>query len=130
MKKFNKENYKFVDLSETDYTQFSQVELDKMIEDTKEVLKLTKKKMKMTPMNLGLVGGLLGVKGGQFIKINALTGAKWKKGNTTKEERKLIKRVFTTARLYYLFKVVIVLISKNSSEQDLLNPTLIQKIKD
>lgn len=130
MKKFNKENYKFVDLSETDYTQFSQVELYKMIEDTKEVLKLTKKKMKMTPMNLGLVGGLLGVKGGQFIKINALTGAKWKKGNTTKEERKLIKRVFTTARLYYLFKVVIVLISKNSSEQDLLNPTLIQKIKD
>ncbi len=130
MKKFNKENYKFVDLSETDYTLFSQVELDKMIEDTKEVLGLTKKKMKMTPMNLGLVGGLLGVKGGQFIKINALTGAKWKKGNTTKEERKLIKRVFTTARLYYLFKVVIVLISKNSSEQDLLNPTLIQKIKD
>lgn len=130
MKKFNKENYKFIDLSETDYTQFSQVELDKMIEDTKEVLGLTKKKMKMTPMNLGLVGGLLGVKGGQFIKINALTGAKWKKGNTTKEERKLIKRVFTTARLYYLFKVVIVLISKNSSEQDLLNPTLIQKIKD
>ena len=127
--KFNKDNYRFIDLAETDHTQFSQIELDQMIADTKEVLAETKGKMKMTPMNLGLAGGLLAVKGGQFIKINALTGAKWKKGDTTKEERKLLKKVFSTARLYYIFKVVIVLISKKDAVQDLFNPTLVQKIK-
>lgn len=127
--KFNKENYRFIDLAKTDHTQFSQLELDQMIADTKEVLGMTKGKMKMTPMNLGLAGGLLGVRDGQFIKINALTGAKWKKGNATKEECKLLKKVFSTARLYYIFKVVIVLISKKDSELDLYNPTLVQKIK-
>ena len=74
MKNFDKSNYRFIDLSETDHTQFSQLELDKMIEDTKEVLAMTKGKVKMTPMNLGLAGGLLAVRGGQFVKINALTG--------------------------------------------------------
>ena len=127
-KKFDKNNYRFIDLAETDHTQFSQLELDKMIEDTKEVLEMTKKDRKKTPMNLGLAGGLLAVRDGQFIKINALTGAKWKKGKATKDECKLLKKVFSTARLYYIFKVVIVLASKKEAEQDLFNPTLVQKI--
>lgn len=126
--KFDKSNYKFIDLSETDFTQFSQIELDKMIEDTKEVLAMTKGKVKMTPMNLGLAGGLLAVRNGQFIKINALTGAKWKKGDATKDECRLLKKVFSSARLYYIFKVIIVLISQKDGVQDLLNPTLVQKI--
>ena len=129
MNKFDKNNYRFIDLAETDYTQFSQLELDKMIEDTKEVLAMTKGKIKMTPMNLGLISGLLGVREGAFVKINALTGAKWKKGNATKDECKLVKKVCTTARLYYIFKVVINLVSKKEGEQDLYNPTLVQKIE-
>ncbi|MGN1052486.1 MAG: hypothetical protein ACI4SH_03750 [Candidatus Scatosoma sp.] len=129
MKKFDKNNYRFIDLSETDHTQFSPLELDGMIEDTKEVLAVTKKKIKSTPMNLALAAGLLGVRGGEFIKINALTGAKWKKGNATKDERKLIKKVFSTARIYYLFKIVITLIKKEGAV-DQLNPTIVQKIKD
>ena len=80
-------------------------------------------------MNLGLAGGLLGVREGQFIKINAITGAKWNKGNATKEECKLLKKVFSTARLYYIFKVVIVLASQKEGAQDLFKPTLVQKIK-
>ncbi len=128
MRKFDKSNYRFIDLSETDHTQFSQLELDKMIEDTKEVLALTKGKIKMTPMNLGLAGGLLGVRDGEFVKINALTGAKWKKGNATKDECKLLKKVFKTARLYYAFKVIIVLISKENGSLDQINPTLVQKL--
>ena len=127
--KFNKENYRFIDLAQTDYTQFSQIELDQMIADTKEVLEMTKGKIKSTPMNLGLAGGLLAARDGQFIKINAITGAKWNKGNATKEECKLLKKVFSTARLYYIFKVVIVLASQKESSQDLFNPTLVQKIK-
>ncbi len=128
MKKFDKNNYRFIDLSETDHTQFSQIELDKMIEDTIEVLEMTKGKVTMSPMNLGLIGGLLAVRDGQFIRINALTGAKWKKGNATKEECKLAKKVFGTAQLYYAFKVIIVLIAQNGGSQDQLNPTLVQKI--
>lgn len=130
MKTFDKNNYRFIDLSETDHTQFSQLELDKMIADTKEVLAMTKGKIKMTPMNLGLAGGLLGVRDGAFVKINALTGTKWNKGNATKDECKLVKSVFFTARLYYVFKVVLALISKNEGEQDQFNPTLLQKIEN
>jgi hypothetical protein len=128
MKKFDKNNYKFIDLSETDHTQFSQLELDRMIADTVEVLNMTKGKITMSPMNLGLIGGILGVRGGQFIRINALTGAKWKKGNASKDEQKLAKKVFSTARLYYIFRVVIALISQKNGEADQLNPTLVQKI--
>lgn len=130
MKKFVKEDYRFIDLSETDHTQFSQLELDKMIEDTKAVLAMTKGNVKNTPMNLALAGGLLGVRGGQFVGINALTGAKWKKGEASKEECKLLKKVFSTARLYYTFKFVIVLISKKESQLDHMNPTLVQKIAE
>lgn len=126
MSKFNKENYNFIDLSETDHTQFSQIELDKLVDDTKEVLAMTKGKVKNTPMNIALVGGILAVRGGQFKSINALTGAKWKKGNATKEECKLFKKVFSTARLYYIGKMVIALIKKEG-ERDMLNPTLAQK---
>lgn len=128
MKNFNKNDYRFIDLSETDCNQFSELELDDMLADTKEVLSVTKGKLKLTPMNIGLVSGLLAMRGGEFIKVN-IFGAKWKKGNTAKEERKLIEKVFSTARLYYLFKLFIVLISKGDGEQDLLNPTLAQKIK-
>ena len=126
MSKFNKENYNFIDLSETDHTQFSQIELDKLVDDTKEILAMTKSKIKNTPMNLALVGGILAVRGGQFKSINALTGAKWKKGNATKEESKLFKKVFSTARLYYVGKMVLAFIKKEG-ERDMLNPTLAQK---
>lgn len=129
MKKFDKNNYRFIDLSKTDIAQFSQLELDNMIADTKEVLSMTKIKVTKTPMNIALANGLIGVRGGEFKKINALTGAKWKKGNTTKQERKLLKKVFLTARLYYIFKIVIVLVAKKEASLDLVNPTLVQKIK-
>lgn len=127
MKKFDKDNYRFINLSETDYTQFSVLELDDRIATTKEILSMTKGKIKQTPMNIALVAGLLGVRGGEFKSINIL-GAKWKAGNTTKEERKLVKKVFFTAKFYYLFKVVITLISKKESQFDELNPTLAEKI--
>lgn len=128
MKKFDKSNYNFIDLSKTDYTTFSALEQDQLLEDTQELLKCTKGKVTKTPMNLALVGGYLIMRGGQFKKVN-IFGAKWKKGNTTKQERKLIKKVFKTAQFYYLFKVVILLISKQGSRQDLLNPTVVKKIK-
>ena len=129
MKKFDKNNYKFIDLSETDISQFSQIEIDNMIADTVEVLKMTKGSVTKTPMNLGLIGGVLGARGGQFVSVNFLTGAKWKKGDATKEEQKLAKKVFFTARIYYAFKVIITLIAqKNNEGRDLLNPTLVQKI--
>lgn len=128
MKKFNKNDYRFIDLSETDYNQFSELELDDMLADTKEVLSATKGKIKSTPMNIGLVAGLLALRGGEFTEVG-LFGAKWEKGDTTKEERKLIKKAFSTAKLYYLFKVFIVLLSKGEGEKDLFNPTLAQKIK-
>lgn len=128
MKKFNKNDYRFIDFSKTDYNEFSELELDDMVADTKEVLSMTKGKIKSTPMNIGLVSGLLDMRGGEFIKVN-IFGSKWKKGNTTKEERKLIEKVFSTAKLYYLFKVFIVLLSKGEAEQDIFNSTLAQKIK-
>ncbi len=128
-KTFDKNNYNFIDLTKTDFNDFSELELDKLIEDTKEVLSMTKGKVTKSPMNIGLAGGLLAVRGGEFKSINALTGAKWTKGNTSKEEQKLLKKVFSTGRLYYLFKVVIVLIAQKDGQQDLLNPTLAQKIK-
>jgi len=134
MKTFDKNNYRFIDLSETDHNQFSQLELDKMIADTKEVLDMTKGKTKMTPMNLGLAGGLLAVRDGQFVKIHALTGAKWKKGKATKDECKLLKKVFSTARIYYMIKMVTALVTalvfQKAASQDILNPTLVQKIKN
>ena len=128
MKQFDKKNYKFIDLSQTDYTTFSGIEQDQLLKDTQEVLQCTKGKMSKTPMNVALVAGYLAMRGGEFKKVNAI-GAKWKKGNTTKEEQKLIKKVLSTARFYYLFKVVTVVISKQDNNQDLLNPTVVQKIK-
>ena len=129
MKKFDKNDYNFIDLSETDISQFSQIELDKMLADTKELLNITKGGVKNTPMNISPVSGLLAARGGEFKKINAITGAKWKKGNTTKEERKLINKVFNTGRLYYTFKIVINLVKQQAGEWDILKPTLAQKTK-
>lgn len=128
MKKFDKNNYKFIDLSKTDYTAFSAFEQDQLLMDTQEVLKCTKGKMSKTPMNLALVAGYLAMRGGEFKKVNAF-GSKWKKGNTTKEERKLVKKVLTTAQFYYIFKIVIILITKQDNNKDILNPTVVQKIK-
>ena len=80
---FNKNDYKFIDLTETAFEDFTAVELDRYIADTIEVLGMTKGKMTKSIMNLSLASGLLAVRGGEFIRINAFV-AKYKKGNVSK----------------------------------------------
>lgn len=122
MAKFNKNNYNFLNLAENDVSQLSVTELDKALRDTKEVLKMTKYKITKTIMNLQLVNGLVSVRGGEFKSINAFF-AKVKMGSVTKEEKKLIKKVLSTAKWYYRLKVIIVLITKIQSV-DSIDPML------
>lgn len=126
MAKFNKNDYNFIDLSETDHTEMTAVELDKCIADTMEVLKMTKRKISSSIMNLSLVSGLLGVRGGEFVKINVFS-AKYNKGNCTKEELKVIKSVINTAKWYYRLKVIIILIAQKQGEMDEVTPLLANK---
>ncbi len=123
---FNRTDYQFFDLTQIDHTEMSEEELTVLLNDTKEALSLTKDKTKNTPLSLQLAGGILAARGGEFIRINAFTGAKWKKGNTTKEEQALLKKVFSKARGYYFLRMFIALLGQHG-EQQILNPTLVKK---
>lgn len=123
--KFNKNDYKFIDLTETAFEDFSAVELDRYIADTMEVLGMTKGKMTKTMMNLSLAAGLLTVRGGEFVRINAFV-AKYNKGNLSKEELKVVKKVMSTAKWYYRLKVILALISQNNSFDE-IKPMLAEK---
>lgn len=104
MAKFNMNDYEFVDISEraeSSVVNLSANELEEMVQATMEVLNATKGKLKQTPKNLCLAAGVLGVRGGEFKKVVPLY-AKYDKGNASKAELKVLKKVFNTARLYYL----------------------------
>ncbi len=126
MAKINPDNYTFIDLTKTDYTQFTAAELDRYAADTTAVLSATGKKLKKTPMNVGLTAGLLAIRGGEFIKVMPIA-AKYKKGNANKNELKVIKRAMNTARLYYLFKNILAMVMKKENDPDLLNPHIAVK---
>lgn len=126
MAKFNKNNYNFIDLTENDFHELSSTELDKAINDTKGILFETSKSITKVILNMQLVSGLLAVRGGEFKKANIFT-VKADLGNVTKEEKKLIKKVFTKVKWYYRLKVIIVLITKNQQQTDTINPILALK---
>ena len=126
--KFNKNDYRYVDLSEVDYTEFTATELDSLIHDTIEVLKMTKRKVGKSIMNVSLASGLLAVRGGEFKSVNAFI-ARWKKGNTSKEERKLIKTVMRTAKWYFRLKVIMALITRRNNEFTEVAPILATRVR-
>lgn len=111
MAKFDINNYEFINISEgaeneTSLEKLSANEIEEMVEATMEVLAATKGKMKRVPTNLCLAAGVLGVRGGEFVKIAPIK-VTFKKGETSKDELKVINKVFTTARVYYLIRNVI-----------------------
>ena len=117
MAKFNIDNYEFINISEgteNNVENLSANELEEMVADTLDVLKATKGKLKKTPTNLCLVAGILGVRGGEFIKIAPIK-VTFKKGDATKDEMKIIKKVFTTGRIYYLINNII----KTAADKDI-----------
>ncbi len=125
-KKINLDEYEFIDLTKTDASTFSDSELADLAETTLDILKATKGKIKKTPMNGGLVAGYLAVNGGELVRVNGLS-AKWKKGNCSKEARKVIKKTLSSAKIYYLFKSVLSSVMKKENGYELLNPTLAKK---
>ena len=86
---------------------------------------MSKGKMTKTMMNLSLAAGLLAVRGGEFVRINAFV-AKYNKGNLSKEELKVVKKVMSTAKWYYRLKVILALISQNNSFDE-IKPMLAEK---
>ena len=103
MAKFNQSDYSFIDLTETDLSTYPAEQIEASLADTYGILEMTAKKKKKTPMNLALVAGLLEARGGRFIKVCPLY-AKWKKGQATKKEIKIIKKAISSAKVFYLFK--------------------------
>ncbi len=129
MAKFNLSDYEFINVSEgceNNVENLSANELEEMVKDTVAVLNATKKKMKKTPTNLCLAAGLLGVRGGEFVKVVPLK-ATYKKGNVSKEELKLLKKVFNTARLYYLFNNIVKMAADKDIQTDGIYPHLARK---
>ncbi len=125
-KKINFEEYEFIDLSKTEVENFSDSELADMCDATLEILSATKGKVKKTPMNLGLAAGYLGVHGGEFVHVNGLT-AKWKKGECSKQACKVLKKVFSTAKFYYLVKNLLSAAVKKENGYEILPPQLAKK---
>ncbi len=108
-KKFNINDYELIDISEGsafDFASLSENDIEEMVQDTLEVLQATKGKLRKSPTNLCLASGILGVRGGEFKKIIPIK-VSYKKGNTSKSELKVIKKVFSTAKLYYLLRNII-----------------------
>ena len=107
MAKFNIDNYEFINVSEdseSNLENLSANEIEEMIEATVEVLKGSNS-IKRVPTNLCLVSGLLGVRGGEFKKISPIK-VSFKKGDVSKDELKVINKVFTKGRIYYLLRNV------------------------
>lgn len=131
MAKFDINNYEFINISEgaeneTSLANLSANEIEEMVEATLEVLKATGGKFKKVPTNLCLVAGVLGVRGGEFKKIAPIK-VTYKKGDTTKEELKVINKVFTTGRIYYLVRNVIAFAADNQIGADGIYPYLAKR---
>lgn len=126
MAKLNLDAYKFIDLSQTDFFNLTDEELEVYIKDTTAVLNAYKKKATKAKMIFGLAAGLLAMRGGELTKIT-LFSKKYTVGDATKEEKKLIKRVIKTFRIYLVFKVVIALIGNQQAGMDLLAPHAARK---
>ena len=58
---------------------------------------------------------------------SSLFSKKYKKGDATKAELKLVKRVIKTFRIYLVFKVVIALIGNQQAGMELLAPHVARK---
>lgn len=131
MAKFNIKDYEFIDFSADstyDFDSLSAEEFEQILKDTLDVLKARKGKMLKSPENLCLASGLLAARGGEFISIAPIM-VRWKKGNISKEERKIIKKVFTTARWYYLFRNFLSNMVKSDIGTDGIYPYLARKIR-
>lgn len=129
MAKFNINDYEFIDISERSESKVENLsanELEEMVKATLEVLAATKGKFKRVPANLCLASGVLGVRGGEFKKIVPIK-VTYKKGNVSKSEHKLIKKVFNTARLYYLINNVISIAADKGIGTDGIYPYLARR---
>jgi hypothetical protein len=125
-KKPNLKEYDLIDLAQTDLSLLTEEELEVYITDTKTVLSAYKRKLTKANLVLALAAGLVDARGGDFDKVTLFV-AKYKKGNITKDEKKLVKRAIKTFRFYLVFKVIIVLISQNGGGIKEFSPLLAKK---
>ncbi|MDE7297096.1 MAG: hypothetical protein K2N84_07530 [Clostridia bacterium] len=126
MAKFNVDAYNFIDLSQTDFSLLTDEELAVYIKDTTTVLNAYKKKATKAKMIFGLAAGLLAMRGGELTKVT-LFSKKYKLGDATKEEKKIVKRVIKTFRKYLVFKIFIALVSNQQAGMELLAPHAAKK---
>lgn len=126
MAKINADAYNFIDLSQTDFSLLTDEELAIYIKDTTAVLNAYKKKATKAKMIFGLAAGLLAMRGGELTKVT-LFSKKYSVGDATKEEKKLVKRVIKTFRIYLVFKVVIALVGKQQAGMEMLAPHAAKK---
>lgn len=126
MAKLNLDNYEFIDLSKTDFSLLTDEELMVYIKDTTDVLNAYKKKATKAKMLFGLAAGLLAVHGGELTKVT-LFSKKYKTGDASKQEIKLIKRIIKTFRKYLVFKIFIALIANQQAGMELLAPHVAKK---
>ena len=131
MAKFNINDYEFINISDEagfDPETYTAEEYEEMINDTMDVLNARKGKLTKSPDNLCLVSGVLAMRGGEFISIAPIM-VKYKKGQTPKSELKVIKKVFSTAKWYYLLRNILSNIAKKGIGTDGIYPYLARKIK-
>ena len=129
MAKINVDDYEFINISDEsgfDPDTYSAEEYEQMVQDTMEVLKARKGKITKSPDNLCLVAGVLAMREGEFISIAPIM-VKYKKGNASKSELKVIKKVFSTAKLYYLLRNVLSNIAQKGIGTDGIYPYLARK---
>lgn len=126
MAKLNLDAYKFIDLTETDFSLLTDEELEVYARDTKTVLNAYKKKATKAHFLFGLTAGLLALRGGELTKVTLLW-SKYKKGSASKDEIKLVKGVIRTFRFYLVFKIVINLISNTTTGMELIAPHVAKK---
>lgn len=126
MAKLKLDAYEFIDLSQTDFSLLTDEELMVYVKDTTDVLNAYKKKATKAKMLFGLAAGLLAVHGGELTKVT-LFSKKYKVGDASKQEIKLVKRVIKTFRIYLAFKVVIALICNQQTGMEMLAPHVARK---
>lgn len=108
-------DYDYYDITELDLSTVSYEEREAYAKSTLEVLSKNKRKKTKANFLISLASGLLTLKDGEFIEINGFR-VKYNKGNVTKEELKVIKKVFSTYKMYVWLKIFINLISNSNSE--------------
>ena len=126
MAKLKLDAYNSINLSETDFSLLTDEELLVYLKDTADVLNAYKKKATKAKFLVGLAAGLLAMRGGELTKVT-LFSKKYKKGDATKAELKLVKRVIRTFRIYLVFKIVIALIGNQQAGMELLAPHAARK---